>query len=467
MADISPVIFREYDIRGEYNKNLFDRDAVAIGAAYAVMLRRKMPDKQFYNINLGFDGRLSTPALKDGLIKGLLSQGVNVTVIGLGPTPMLYFSVFDDKDCDGGIMITGSHNPKNHNGFKMMIGRASLHGSEIKEMWSIASGMRTENLQTTGMLQNKDVLGDYAQRLAQDFNPGNKNLRVAWDAGNGAAGAVLPRLVKLLPGEHILLNDAVDGNFPAHHPDPSVEENVRQLQKTVVDNKLDAGFAFDGDADRIGVVDGKGRLLWGDQILLYLAQDIVARNPGQPVIGDVKCSQILFDGIGRLGGLPVMWKTGHSLIKSKMQELNAPLAGEMSGHIFIKDQYYGFDDGIYAAVRFMRHLQDSTATVADWRDTLPQIHNTPEMRIECAEDRKFAVVNEVRDRLQSSGVKFSDIDGVRVMTNQGWWILRASNTQSALAVRAESDSAQGLEILKSQIQDQLNLSGLTFKLAAH
>jgi phosphomannomutase len=252
-----------------------------------------------------------------------------------------------------------------------------------------------------------------------------------------------------------------------HHPDPSVEENMRQLQKAVIDGGMDAGFAFDGDGDRIGVIDNRGRIFWGDQILLFLAEDIVARNPGKPIIADVKCSQILFDAIERFGGLPVIWKTGHSLIKSKMAEMSAPLAGEMSGHIFIKDQYYGFDDGLYAAVRFMRHLQDLPIDLATWRDRLPEIYNTPEMRIECAEDRKFMVIDEVRDRLQKSGVKFLDVDGVRAMTENGWWVLRASNTQPVLALRCESNSPQGLEILQSQVQEQLQQSGISLKLASH
>ncbi|TAH32736.1 MAG: phosphomannomutase/phosphoglucomutase [Alphaproteobacteria bacterium] len=462
---INPVIFREYDVRGVYNQTLFPDDAVRIGVAYAQLLKQKTP-KNSYTINVGFDGRLSTPVLLDPLIAGLKSEGINVRLIGLGPTPMLYFSVFDGNE-DGGIMITGSHNPKDHNGFKMMIGKTSLFGSEIQQLGKIAAGINLPVNSGSGKAETTDVLNGYVTRLAANYPASEKQLRIAWDAGNGAAGRVLPQLVKLLPGKHIVLNEIVDGNFPNHHPDPSVEENLKQLIDVVTREKLDAGFAFDGDADRIGVVDNMGRVFWGDQILLFLAENIIARNPGQPVIGDVKCSQILFDAVAKLGGKPVMWKTGHSLIKSKMAELSAPLAGEMSGHIFIKDQYYGYDDGIYAAIRFMQHLQNLPQDLAEWRDGLPEIYNTPEMRIECAEERKFKVIDEVRQRLQLAGSRFSDVDGVRVMTEEGWWILRASNTQPALALRAESNSPQGLEKLKSQIEQQLKQSGVPLKFASH
>lgn len=349
-----------------------------------------------------------------------------------------------------------------------MAGKSSLFGSEIAEIGRIAQTIDIDKLPPAqGRVSERNVYADYTARMARDCVAGKKSLRIAWDAGNGAAGQVLRDLTRLLPGHHVVLNDVVDGTFPAHHPDPSVEENMRQLQKTVIDGGMDAGFAFDGDGDRIGVIDNRGRIFWGDQILLFLAEDIIARNPGKPVIADVKCSQILFDAIERFGGLPVIWKTGHSLIKSKMAEMAAPLAGEMSGHIFIKDQYYGFDDGLYAAVRFMRYLQDLPIDLAAWRDRLPEIHNTPEMRVECAEDRKFKVIDEVRGRLQKSGVKFLDVDGVRAMTEYGWWVLRASNTQPVLALRCESNSPQGLEILQSQVQEQLRQSGISLKLASH
>lgn len=467
MADpINRSIFREYDIRGVFGKTLLPSYAAPIGAAYAQMLRAENPGKNELWANVGYDGRLSTPQLLDGLLHGLLSQNIRVRVIGQGPTPMLYFSVFH-QNADGGIMITGSHNPKDHNGFKMMIGKKSLSGETIQRLGAMVAAIDGARLPpSAGKPVYDDVLESYVARLAQHF-PQTAGLRAAWDAGNGAAGRVLPGLVRLLPGTHIVLNEQVDGNFPNHHPDPSVEDNMRQLQKTVLDNKLDVGFAFDGDGDRIGIVDNQGRIFWGDQILLLLAEDIARRNPGAPVIGDVKCSQILFDGLSQLGAKPVIWKTGHSLIKSKMLELDAPLAGEMSGHMFIKDQYYGFDDGIYAAVRILRYLQESGTCLSDWRDHLPQIHNTPEIRIECADDRKFDVIREIQARLKQEGTKFSDIDGVRVMTNQGWWVLRASNTQPALALRAEAESPEALESLKRDIERQLAASHVELRIAGH
>lgn len=464
---MNPIIFREYDIRGVYGQSLFDDDAAKIGAAYATYLAQKRPGKKLQVI-LGFDGRLSTPALKQALLRGLISQGVEVVSVGIGPTPMLYYAVHESPDADGGIMITGSHNPPTHNGFKMMIGKSSLFGSEIAEIGRIALSIDVPHLLANpAPVAERDVASAYANRMARDCAVGKKSLRVAWDAGNGAAGRILPDLAKLLPGKHVVLNEQVDGTFPVHHPDPSVEENMRQLQKIVLEKNLDVGFAFDGDGDRIGVVDNRGRIFWGDQILLFLAEDIIRQNQGQPIIADVKCSQILFDAIKKMGGQPVIWKTGHSLIKSKMAELSAPLAGEMSGHIFIKDQYYGFDDGLYSAVRFMRYLQDLPMDLASWRDRLPEIHNTPEMRIECEEARKFAVIDEVRSRLKQSGIPFLDVDGVRAVTENGWWVLRASNTQPVLALRCESNSPQGLQILQSQVQEQLAKSGIALKIASH
>ncbi len=466
MAEINPVIFREYDVRGVFGETLHVKDAWRIGAAYAQMLGRNFPNEASLRICVGYDGRTSSPELLKGLVAGLSSQAVAAEIIGLGPTPMLYFSVFD-KDAHGGIMITGSHNPAGHNGFKFMLGKSTLHGPQIQELGKIASAIAVPPepwMPVSGVVDG--IANAYVRRLTQEY-PVGKKLRIGWDPGNGAAAAVLRQLTQSLPGEHFLINDTVDGNFPNHHPDPSVEENLRQLQQLVRSKKLDVGFAFDGDGDRIGVVAGDGGILWGDQILLYLAEDFLSRHPAEPVIGDVKCSQILFEGIAKAGGNPVMWKTGHSLIKSKMAEMKAKLAGEMSGHIFIGDDYYGFDDGLCAAVRFMRRLQSAGQSVADWRAALPQVYNTPEYRVDCPEARKFDVVKEVRARLQGAHAKFIDIDGVRVLTDYGWWLLRASNTQAALAVRCESSSAQGLEILKKDIANQLAASDLNFKISFH
>jgi phosphomannomutase len=283
-------------------------------------------------------------------------------------------------------------------------------------------------------------------RLAQDYRAG-RGLAVAWDCGNGATGEVVASLVKLLPGRHVLLNEVIDGRFPAHHPDPTIPENLVQLQQAVAAERCDLGIGFDGDGDRIGVVDSRGRILWGDQLLLLLARDVLRRNPGAPILADVKSSQVLFDGIAAAGGKPVMMQTGHSLIKARLAETGAPLAGEMSGHIFFADGYYGFDDAVYVAVRLLDILARSEDRLGAMIDRLPPVFNTPEIRVECDEARKFAIVEEVKERLRRRGAEFNDTDGVRVSTPDGWWLMRASNTQAVVVVRAEAGSEAGLERL--------------------
>ncbi len=467
---ISPVIFREYDIRGVYGETLHAADARRIGAAFGAWLKTQHPDQPNPLVHVGFDGRLSTPVLLENLLAGLASvTGLRVALTELGPTPLLYFSVFTDTQAAGGIMITGSHNPKHHNGFKLLSGRQSLFGPQIQELGRLAAKIDPASIPDapSNFARSHAVLQNYAQRLAEALPKLRRPLRTVWDAGNGAAGAVLPELIRRLPGEHLVLNEKVDGNFPVHHPDPSVAENLQQLQQAVVDGKYDLGFAFDGDADRLGVVDNRGRIFWGDQILLFLAEAIAPLHPGEAIIADVKCSQVLFDGIAQAGGKPVVWKTGHSLIKAKMRELKAPLAGEMSGHIFIQDQYYGFDDGIYAAIRFLAHLDSLNESLSAWFDRLPHLHSTPEFRIECPDERKFDVIESIRKNLSLAGVEFSAIDGVRANTPDGWWLLRASNTQPALSLRAEASSAQGLDNLQTQIRQQLSAVGLVWRVVGH
>jgi phosphomannomutase len=309
-------------------------------------------------------------------------------------------------------------------------------------------------------VSSAELLDTYVARLLEDYD-GKRALTVVWDAGNGATGEALVRLTAKLPGRHILLNEKIDGTFPAHHPDPTEPETLKQLQAAVAHERADLGIAFDGDGDRIGVVDAKGRILWGDQLMTVLAADLVRTRPGATVIADVKASQVLFDEIARVGGTPLMWRTGHSIIKSKMSETGAPLAGEMSGHIFYADRYYGYDDALYAAVRLVGILGRSERTLAEMRDRLPQVVNTPELRFPCAEERKFAVVSEVRDRLKRAGAEMVDIDGVRVRTRDGWWLLRASNTQAVLVARAEARDAEGLDRLKAALVAELGRSGLS------
>jgi phosphomannomutase len=451
--DFHATVLREYDIRGVVGQTLSEADALAVGRGFGTAVRHAGGR----NVCVGLDGRLSSPSLADAVADGLRDCGLTVWRTGLGPSPMLYFAVHT-LGADGGAMITGSHNPADYNGFKMMLGKGGFYGEAIQRLGrtaaagAFASGPR-------GGLVERPVLDAYVERLARDYH-GPRDLAIAWDAGNGAAGLAMEKLTAKLPGRHVLLNSAIDGRFPNHHPDPTVPENLVQLQQAVAAERCDLGIAFDGDGDRIGVIDGAGRIIWGDQILLLLARDVLARHPGAPIIADVKSSQVLFDGIAAAGGRPVMWKTGHSIIKSKMAELGAPLAGEMSGHIFFADGYYGFDDALYVAVRLIDIVSRATQSLAAMRDALPHVVNTPELRFACSEERKFAVIEEVRARLAASGADVNDIDGVRVRTGDGWWLLRASNTQDVLVARCEAPDEARLARLKGAVIDQLAGSGI-------
>jgi phosphomannomutase len=448
-----PTILREYDIRGIVGETLHEADARALGGAYATMLRAGGGSR----VAVGRDGRLSSPALEAALLEGLTSGGVDVFRIGLGPTPMLYFAGYT-LGVDGALMVTGSHNPGNHNGFKLMLGKRSLYGEGIQRLGAIAAA--GDFATGAGTIEEHPVRDAYIQRLLQDYRAG-RALRVAWDSGNGATGEVVELLTQKLPGDHVLLNTTIDGHFPAHHPDPTEPKNLVQVQQAVRKERRDLGIAFDGDGDRIGVIDGEGGIIWGDQLMVVLAGEVLAERPGAEIIADVKASQVLFDEIAQMGGKPLMWRTGHSLIKAKMAETGAPLAGEMSGHIFYADHYYGYDDALYAAVRLLGILARSTESLADIRRRLPVVCNTPEIRIPCAEARKFAIVDEVKARLQKAGAKVSDIDGVRVSTPEGWWLLRASNTQAVLVARAEAPNEAELKKLTAMLADQLAASGVS------
>jgi phosphomannomutase len=448
-----PTILREYDIRGIVGETLFAADATALGRAYAAPLAEAGGRR----VAVGYDGRLTSPELEAALVKGLAVSGVDVVRIGRGPTPMLYYAAAT-LGVDGGIMVTGSHNPPDHNGFKLVLRGKPFYGAAIQRLGEIALGLSVA-AGGNGRVTENPVRDAYVARLARDFREG-RSLVVAWDAGNGATGEVVQQLATRLPGRHILLNETIDGRFPAHHPDPTIPENLLQLQETVARERCDLGIAFDGDGDRIGVVDAEGRILWGDQLMVVLARDVLARHPGAPIIADVKASQVLFDEIARMGGRPVMAPTGHSLIKAKLAETGAPLAGEMSGHIFFADGYYGYDDAVYVAVRLLSVLTRAAESLAEMRDRMPTVVNTPELRFPCAESRKFAVVEEVRQRLREAGAEINDIDGVRVRTADGWWLLRASNTQAVLVARAESATEAGLGRLKQELAAQLAASGV-------
>jgi phosphomannomutase len=355
-------------------------------------------------------------------------------------------------------MVTGSHNPPSHNGFKLVLGGKAFWGKDIQRLGAQAAA--GDWVEGTGRTMRADIMGAYAARLLTGYRS-DRELTVVWDPGNGAAGEVVQAVVRELPGRHILLNETIDGTFPAHHPDPTVEANLEQLKAAVAEHGADIGFGFDGDGDRVGAIDGHGRVVWGDQILSILAADLLPRYPGASILADVKASQVLFDEIDRLGGKAVMAPTGHSIIKTRMAELDAPLAGEMSGHIFFADGYYGFDDGVYAAIRLLNAVAASGKSLGALRDALPQVVNTPEIRIDVLEERKFAIVDETRDRLASmAGVSVNDLDGVRVTNTDGWWLMRASNTQNALVVRCEAADEDALERLKNQVRGQLRESGV-------
>jgi phosphomannomutase len=394
--------------------------------------------------------------LAAALAAGLAACGLRVLVIGRGPTPMLYFTAYT-MEVDGGVMITGSHNPPDYNGFKLVLHKASVFGTDIQELGRLAASADFED--GAGSIAEISVFDAYIERILQDL-AGPRRLKVAWDAGNGAMGEAMTALVARLPGEHFLLNAEIDGNFPNHHPDPTVAENLVQLQETVLREGCDLGIAFDGDGDRLGLVDARARIVWGDQILLFLARDILKRHPGATIIADVKCSEVLFDGIAAAGGRPLMWKTGHSVIKAKMKELDSPFAGEMAAHFVFGDGFYGYDDALYAAVRVLSILQSSAETLADFRDSLPRLVNTPELRVPCPEARKKAVVEEVRGRLAAEGAEVTAIDGVRVREGGGWWLLRASNTEDALTLRCEAPDEASLQKLTRRLAAQLEASGL-------
>ncbi|MFL6732175.1 MAG: phosphoglucomutase/phosphomannomutase PgmG, partial [Sphingomicrobium sp.] len=400
--------------------------------------------------------------LEAALVRGLTEGGVDAVLIGMGPSPMLYFATHY-LDVDGGIQVTGSHNPAEYNGFKLLLNGNSIFGQNIQALGRrAATGDWSEG---NGRTEEVDIREAYVDRLLEGFS--GRPYRIGWDAGNGAAGPILDMLLERLPGQHHAIFTQVDGRFPNHHPDPTVEKNLEDLKRLVSDKQLEFGIAFDGDGDRIGAVDGKGRVIWGDQLLMILAEPVLEANPGAVLIADVKASQIFFDRVAELGGSPLMWKTGHSLIKSKMKETGAPLAGEMSGHIFFKHRWYGFDDALYAAVRLIEAVSSSGRSLTEIMDAMPKSVATPEMRFQVDEVRKFAIIDEVRDRLSGDGAKVDATDGVRVSTVDGWWLLRASNTQDVLVARAEAADEGGLERLIAQIDDQLARSGVKRVEAAH
>ncbi len=438
------TIIRAYDIRGVYDKTLKDKDAQVIGNLFGLTVGNGK------TVNVGYDGRISSLNLKNNLIDGLLESGVNVNEIGLCPTPLMYFSCFH-TDSEGGIMVTGSHNPKDHNGFKFVLNNLPFYGEQLKKM--CLTGNNYSIINEKGKKEILDFKDEYIKRLIKDLNQ-KKKINIVWDAGNGSAGEIMRKISEKIQGKSILLFDEIDGNFPNHHPDPSEPDNLQSCIKTLKENKFDLGIAFDGDGDRIGIIDDKGRILSGDKILLIFAYDLLEKQKAS-IIGDVKCSQVLFDEVKRMGGNPIMSKTGHSHIKVNMKKYSAKLAGEMSGHIFFADKYYGFDDALYAAIRIIDILCNKSESLSQIVDKIPEVFNTPEIRIDCDDKEKFLIVDKISSNLENSIHSFSKVDGVRVNSKDGWWLLRASNTQPVLVLRCESLSKDGLVKQMSFAKEEL------------
>lgn len=450
-----PEILRAYDIRGKVGQTLHPDDAYTLGLAFATFIGRRT-GAWIPSICMGYDGRLSTPDLVRALTAGMIDSGARVIDVGLGPSPMLYYAVMKDRP-HGGIMVTGSHNPPAYNGFKMLTPDGPVFGDDIRAIGDIAA--RSHYSTGHGDVEKRDIGADYIARLTQDGG-GSRPLKIAWDTGNGAAGGIVRGLIDQLPGAHVLLYGDIDGRFPNHHPDPVIDTNLAALRETVLAEGCDFGVGFDGDGDRIGVIDNRGRVVRCDTLLALYARDVLARHPGATVIGDVKCSQGLFDEIDRLGGEKVICRTGHAPIKAEMIARGAPLAGELAGHIFFGGpDYYGFDDALYAALRLLRLVADSGRPLSALCDALPRWHSTPEIRVAVEESRKFAAIAELAAQEKAAGADICTVDGVRVSAPGGWWLVRASNTEPALTVRVEARTPEDLDRLCGVVEHKLRELG--------
>lgn len=455
LLKLNPDILRAYDIRGVVGKSLSVDIAFALGRAFATIAGEQLGRQPM--LCSAYDGRVSSPQLEQAFVNGMVASGADVVRLGLGPTPMLYFGVNVEKR-DGGVMVTGSHNPPEYNGFKLMLGKLPFWDEDIQVLGRLArSG---SFLSVEGEWHEMSIEKKYVDRLCLEYDS-DVPYSVVWDCGNGAAGRVVRSLTDRLPGRHVVLNENIDGTFPSHHPDPTIAENLEQLIETVESKEADLGVAFDGDGDRIGVVDHQGTIVWGDQLLTLYARDLLQDSPGESIIADVKSSNVFFDEVKKYGGIPVMWRTGHSPIKKKMAEVSAPLAGEMSGHIFFADRYYGYDDALYAAVRLLGILAKSHASLSSLRESLPKTISTPEIRFSCNDSDKFELVNKVLNSAHEiPGADVNELDGVRVTTSDGWWLLRASNTQPVLVVRFEAWSDDGMARLKDTLHRLLARNGI-------
>jgi phosphomannomutase / phosphoglucomutase len=459
---VAAGIFRQYDIRGIVGRDLTTEAAWAIGGAYAAYLRehsRGNSGRRLGSIVVGRDNRPSGCELRDALVDGLTTAGADVVDIGVLPTPLNYWSLHH-LDVAGGIQITGSHNPPEYNGFKLSVGKGSMHGEEIQRLYEIIRSGAITTAGAKGTVRNEAVIDRYIDDIVRRVGKLSRRIKAVYDCGNGAGALVADELFEKLglTGRGIFCES--DGTFPNHHPDPTVPENLKDLITAVKKDGAEIGIAFDGDADRIGVVDDHGEIVWGDRILILYARDVLARTgPGQPIIFDVKCSQALPDAIQRSGGKPIMWKTGHSLIKDKMKETHAPIAGEMSGHMFFSEGFYGHDDALYGAARLLRILANSGKTVRQLLSDVPNFVSTPEIRVEVPEERKFGLVDKAVKHFRSQH-DVIDVDGVRVLFGDGWGLIRASNTQPVLVARYEASSPQRLAAIQGEMEGWLRSQGV-------
>jgi phosphomannomutase/phosphoglucomutase len=438
-------IFREYDIRGVADRDMSDALIVDLGRAVGTFWRREGARR----VALGRDCRLSSPRLHAALRTGLLESGLVIVDIGVVPTPMMYFAVFD-LDLDGGVQITGSHNPPEDNGFKLMKGKSSLFGADLQTLRTMIE-QRDFDEHAGGRIEEHDSLLSYTGFIRGNIKLARRDLRVAIDAGNGAGGPTALAAFRAAGLEPMALLCSMDGHFPTHHPDPSQPENLELLRRTVLENGLELGIAFDGDADRIGVIDANGDTIWGDKLMILFARSILSRHPGAAIISEVKCSQAMYDDIDARGGRGIMWRTGHSLIKKKMKEEHALLAGEMSGHMFFADRFFGFDDAVYAALRLLEIVAESDIPLHAMLADVPKTYATPELRVDCADDVKFGLVTRVLDHYRRTH-KVIEVDGARIQFEGGWGLVRASNTQPVLVLRFEADSDERLAQIRGEVE---------------
>lgn len=440
-------IFREYDIRGIVGQHLTDETVSLLGRAIGTFFSSNGAKR----IAIGFDARESSPHFRDLLVEGFNATGCDAVLIGRVPTPVLYFTVFT-KDVDGGVMITGSHNPPDHNGFKICLGKSTLFGSQIQEIKDIALSGSFKSGEGTN--ENLEVLDDYEKDILSKIKLGKRKLKAVVDGGNGMGGVTAVPIYEKLGVELVKLFTEPDSNFPNHHPDPTVVENLQESIKAVKEHKADLAIAFDGDGDRIGVIDENGRIIWGDELMVLFSRSVLENIPNSTIIAEVKCSQTLFEDIEKHGGKPLMWKAGHSIIKAKMKETGAVLAGEMSGHIFFADRFYGFDDATYAGARVLEILSNTDKTLSELLSDLPETFSTPELRVDCTEEKKFEVVQQIAGEFSKTN-KVITIDGARILFENGWGLVRASNTQAILVLRFEADSEENLKEIRETVENRV------------